>query len=73
MTEAQKKYYQKNAEKIKAANKTRYYANKQKLRESSVLVSQLNWDIAKLERLTNILTFTAAINAAGLIFLAFFH
>ena len=72
-SEAQKRYYQKHADKIKERSKARYHANKKKMEESRVLVAQLNWDITRLEKLTNILAFTAAINAASLIFLAFFH
>lgn len=71
--EAQKRYYQKHADKIKERRKARYQANKKKMEESRVLVAQLNWDITRLEKLTNVLAFTAAINAAMLIFLAFFH
>lgn len=71
MNETQRRYYKKNAEKIKAYSKARYQENKKKIQESRVLVGQLNWDITRLERLTNILAFTAAINAAMLIFLCF--
>lgn len=69
--ESQKRYYQKNADKIKERSKARYQENKKKIQESRVLVAQLNWDITRLEKLTNILAFTAAINAAMLIFLCF--
>ena len=72
-SEVQKRYYQKHADKIKERSKARYQASKKKMEESRVLVAQLNWDITRLEKLTNILAFTAAINAASLIFLAFFH
>lgn len=42
MTEAQKKYYKKNAEKIKAVNKARYYEKKKKAREVYELVARLD-------------------------------
>lgn len=46
---------------------------KKKAREIYELVARLNWEVTRLEKLTNILAFTAAINAASLIFLALFH
>lgn len=73
MTETQKKYYKKNAEKIKAVNKARYYEKKKKAREIYEVVARLDWEVTRIEKLANILAFTAAINAASLIFLAFFH
>lgn len=71
--ETQKRYYQKHADKIKERSRARYQANKKKMEEHRVLVAQLDWELTRLEKLTNVLAFTAAINAAMLIFLAFFH
>lgn len=71
--EAQKRYYQKHADKIKERSKARYHANKKKMEESRILVGQLNWELMRLTKITNELGFIAAINAAALIFLAFFH
>lgn len=71
--EAQKRYYQKNADKIKERSKVRYQANKKKMEESRILVGQLNWELMRLTKITNELGFIAAVNAAAVIILAFFH
>ena len=69
--ESQKRYYQKNAEKIKERSKARYQANKKKMEESRILIGQLNWELMRLTKITNNLGVIAAVNAAALIFLAF--
>ena len=64
--ESKKKYYLKNAEKIKAANKARYYANKEKVRELNFSIEHLTWQMNKLSRITNMLGFIAILNTIAL-------
>lgn len=69
--ESKKKYYLKNAEKIKAANKARYHANKEKVRELNFSIEHLTWQVNKLSRITNRLGFIAILNLIALLFVCF--
>ena len=71
MNETQRRYYKKNAEKIKARSRAHYQAKKKQAEECRILAGQLNWEIKKLTRINNNLCFCAILNLIALLFVCF--
>lgn len=68
MTDAKRRYYLNNAEKIKKKSNIHYHSLKERAEKSDSLCAHMSLQLLKLERITKILAFLAALNAITLIF-----
>lgn len=73
MTDAKRRYYLKNAEKIKKKSNIHYHSLKERAEKADSLCVHMSWQLLKMEHITKILAFSAVLNVITLIIFSFMN